>query len=166
MDAAGCRSKSRKSRFHIGQLRQSWIMRLVVDSKPKRYIPCWTFISTTQPWTHELLISHRFSEESEEVWWGHLWGAPVPVPMAVPSANHQTWRAGKSPNWMEVLMGKSPINGHFIGDFPIKPLNGGFHKWGYPEIDGFRMEYPSKNGWQGGTPISGNRLMDRQCTWL
>ena len=28
--------------------------------------------------------------------------------------------------------------------------------WGYPQIDDFEWEIPNKNGWFGGTPISGN----------
>ena len=33
---------------------------------------------------------------------------------------------------------------------------GDFHKWGIPEMVGLQGKIPSRNGWFGGTPISGN----------
>ena len=42
----------------------------------------------------------------------------------------------------------------------IPVLNGGFHKWVYPENGWFIMENPSINGWFRGTPILGSLQMD------
>ena len=45
----------------------------------------------------------------------------------------------------------------------IPVLNGGFHKWVYPENGWFIMENPSINGWFRGTPIYGMEI--NHLTW-
>ena len=38
----------------------------------------------------------------------------------------------------------------------LSTQQGGFHKWGYPQMDGLQGKLPSRNGWWlGGTPIYG-----------
>ena len=50
----------------------------------------------------------------------------------------------------------------FIPHYPT--LFGGFHKWGYPKMDGWKGKIPLKFGWFRGSPISGNLHFSASAT--